>query len=254
MLCMGLLKSGDRLVDRRGHCFVIGREDLTPDRGIRTGNTGPVAQAGCQGTETLCSRAPLGRQLIGENMGQVAYDSHRLIVFGRIDCHGFCAQTLDQLLQAIEQDPFGIPGRGQVPAGTLVEISPGVGDSRRLGPGQGMAADEAWIAPEGFDQFLLGRTDIGDHTIGRGGVEGLLPHLDQMPDRGAADDHIGIGAGLFDRGGHVVDRPDLEAFFSPLGTTDPAGDFGQTAIPGCEADRASDQPDTEDGQFHFSCL
>ena len=242
-------------VDRLGDRLAVGREDVSPDRRVGAGDAGRVAEARADlGHPLGVARqllGGLGREHVGEHVGQVADRRHQAVVGLGVDRLRPGAEIGDHALEAVVEQTARALGGSQVPASALEQIGAGVVHAGSLGARQRVTADEALVVAEPSDQLALGRAGVGDDRFGTAGGERGLHLLRERRHRRSAEDDLSALARLRERIGDAVDRPQLERAIEVRASPPPADDLCplQPLLRG-QPDRASDQADAEDRDLH----
>ena len=138
--------------------------------------------------------------------------------------------------------------RRQVPDRALEQVGAGVLDAARLRACDRVTAHEPLVV-ERLDQPALGRADVGDQAVGARGCQGRAHLVGQRPHRGAAEARLGALECLLQGPRGDVDRAALAGVVEPLTAAAETDDLDVLdVLARRQADRAADQPDTEDGE------
>ena len=156
----------------------------------------------------------------------------------------------DEAMQPFVQEPGGALARRQVPGRALEQVRARVLDTGGLRAGDRVAADEALVGDR-LDDPPLRRADVGDDAVVRGSRERALDELGQRADRPAGEADLGALERLL-RCPWCRDRSRRARARGRAAPAAAEADDVRVVEPllGGKPDRASDQPDSEDGDAH----
>ena len=126
-------------------------------------------------------------------------------------------------------------------------------DARGLGARQRMAADEARVVDRA-DHRALDRADVGHHAVRPGGGERLADRRRQHLDRSGHEREVRVRDRRLHGVAGLEHRAAGDRRLARSRRRVVAAHVRPEALAGGQADRAADQPDTDDGDLHAAAL